>query len=40
MIVIKKISKEYKKGKNVIEDLDLTINNGEIFGFLGPNRSR
>ena len=37
MIEIKNISKSYKKGTNIIENLNLTINNGEIFGFLGPN---
>ena len=37
MIEIKKVSKEYKKDRKVIDNLDLTINNGEIFGFLGPN---
>ena len=37
MIEIKNVFKSYKKGTNVIDNLDLTINNGEIFGFLGPN---
>lgn len=37
MIELKNVSKSYKKGKNVIENLNLKINDGEIFGFLGPN---
>lgn len=37
MIEIKNISKSYKKGKKVIDDLNLKINNGEIFGFIGLN---
>ena len=37
MIEIKDITKQYKKGNKVIENLNLTINDGEIFGFLGPN---
>lgn len=37
MIEIKNISKSYKKGKKVIDNLNLEIKDGEIFGFLGPN---
>ena len=37
MIEIKKVSKSYQKGKKVIEDMNLTVKDGEIFGFLGPN---
>lgn len=37
MIEIKNVSKSYKKGKKVIDDLNLKINNGEIFGFIGLN---
>lgn len=37
MIEIKNVSKVYKKDFKVIDNLNLTINNGEIFGFLGPN---
>ena len=37
MIDIKNISKEYKKNKKVINDINLEIKDGEIFGFLGPN---
>ncbi len=36
MIEIKNISKNYADLK-AVEDLSLTINNGEIFGLLGPN---
>lgn len=37
MIEIKDVSKSYKKGEKVIENLNLEIKDGEIFGFLGPN---
>lgn len=37
MIEIKNVTKCYSKKTNVIENLDLTIKDGEIFGFLGPN---
>ena len=39
MIQIKNVSKSYKKGNKVIEDLNIEIKDGEIFGFLGPNGS-
>ena len=37
MIEIKNVSKSYKKGKKVIDNISLEIKDGEIFGFLGPN---
>lgn len=37
MIEIKNLSKSYVKNKKAVDNLSLTINNGEIFGFLGPN---
>lgn len=37
MIEIKNVSKSYVKGKKSIDNLNLEIKNGEIFGFLGPN---
>lgn len=37
MIEIKNVSKRYKKGSKVIDNLSLNIKDGEIFGFLGPN---
>ena len=37
MIEIKGVSKSYVKEKKIIDDMDLEIKNGEIFGFLGPN---
>lgn len=37
MIEIKNVSKSYVKEKKTIENLNLEIKNGEIFGFLGPN---
>lgn len=38
MIEIANLSKSYNKGSvKAVDDLTLTVNNGEIFGFLGPN---
>ena len=37
MIEFKNVSKSYKKGTKAVDDLTLTVNDGEIFGFLGPN---
>ena len=37
MIKIENISKSYKKGCPVIEDINLEIKTGEIFGFIGQN---
>ena len=37
MIEIKNVSKSYKKGKKVIDNISFEIKDGEIFGFLGPN---
>lgn len=37
-IVIKNLSKMYKNNRG-IQDINLEINRGEIFGFLGPNGS-
>jgi ABC-2 type transport system ATP-binding protein len=37
MIEIKNVSKSYTKGIKSVDGLNLTITNGEIFGFLGPN---
>lgn len=37
MIELKNVSKCYKKGNKVIDDLNLKINDGEIFGFIGRN---
>ncbi len=37
MIEVKNVSKSYVKGKKSVENLNLEIKNGEIFGFLGPN---
>ena len=37
MISIKNISKSYDKKNKIIENLNLDIKDGEIFGFLGPN---
>lgn len=37
MIEIKGISKSYVKNKKSVDNLNLEIRDGEIFGFLGPN---
>lgn len=38
MIEIKNISKSYNKGNiKAVDNLNLTVKKGEIFGFLGPN---
>ena len=37
MIEIKNVSQSYIKGKNVIENMNLKIEDGVIFGFLGAN---
>lgn len=37
MIEIKQITKSYEKNKKVVNNLNLKINNNEIFGFLGLN---
>ena len=37
MIQISHVSKSYVKGKKSIDNINLEVINGEIFGFLGPN---
>ena len=37
VLEIKNLSKTYKGGKKAIEDLSLTIEGGDIFGFIGHN---
>lgn len=37
MIKIEKVSKKYNKEENVVENINLEIKDGEIFGFIGPN---
>lgn len=37
MIKIQNLTKAYVKGKKSVDDLNLEIRDGEIFGFLGPN---
>lgn len=37
MLEIKNFSKSYSKGKNVVSDLSLKVNDGEIYGFIGHN---
>ena len=38
MIEISNLSKTYRSsGKKAVDNLTLTANSGEIYGFLGPN---
>ena len=40
MINITNVIKSYIKGKKSVDNLNLEIKDGEIFGFLGPNGAR
>ena len=37
MIKIKNVSKSYKKGNKVVDQINLEVKDGEIFGFIGQN---
>ncbi len=37
MLKIDHLSKEYRRGTRVNDDISLSIEAGEIFGLLGPN---
>lgn len=37
MLEIKNVSKHYKNGKFANQNINLSINDGELFGFIGPN---
>ena len=37
MIKLQNVSKSYKKGEKIIDDISLEIKDGEIFGFIGQN---
>lgn len=37
MIEIKNVSTSYVKGKKIIDNMNLTIEDGTVFGFIGPN---
>ena len=37
MLQIEHFSKTYSGGKRAVDDLSLTVNAGEIFGFIGHN---
>lgn len=39
MIEIKNVTKRYGK-KTIIKDMNLEIEDGKIFGFIGPNGAR
>ncbi len=40
MIKIQNVTKSYVKGTKSVDNLNLEIKDGEIFGFLGPNGAR
>ena len=37
MLQIKNFSKSYKGGKKAVDGLNLTVENGDIYGFIGHN---
>lgn len=37
MLVIKNFSKIYKKGEKAVDNISLTVNSGDIYGFIGHN---
>ena len=37
MITVKKLVKTFPSGKTAVDELDLSVNTGEIFALLGPN---
>ena len=38
MLELKNVTKAYNKGAvKAVDSLSMTVNDGEIFGFLGPN---
>lgn len=36
-VVMNHLSKIYAGGKTAVADMDLSLEQGEVFGFLGPN---
>lgn len=40
MIEVKNVSESYVKGIKVIDNISLKIEDGMVFGFIGPNRCR
>lgn len=40
MIEIKNYTKIYEKGKKAVDNISLTIEDGEIFAFIGHNGAR
>lgn len=37
VITIEQLSKTYADGKKALDSITLSLEQGEIFGFLGPN---
>ena len=37
MLEIRNFSKSYEKGKRAVDNLSLTVKDGEIYGFIGHN---
>lgn len=40
MLEIRNFSKSYEKGKRAVDNLSLTVKDGEIYGFIGHNGAR
>lgn len=40
MIEIKNLSQEYIKGTKIIDNMNLKIEDGTVFGVIGPNGAR
>ena len=38
-VVLQDVSKTYPGGKEAVKGISLSLNEGEVFGFLGPNGS-
>ena len=39
-IVVEGLVREFKKGPRAVDGIDLRVEPGEIYGFLGPERGR
>lgn len=37
LITTKGLTKRYERGAIAVDDLDMTVRQGEVYGFLGPN---
>lgn len=39
-VVLENLSKTFSGGKKAVKDVSLSLEKGEVFGFLGPNGTR